>query len=81
MYDLKNLVIVDKSHGLTVLQVTADLVAGALEELLANCVASASITQKLDYSILSLYQDKLEAAMGNMNLPALPMGSAPEGLR
>lgn len=80
MYDLTNLVIVDKSYGLTVLQVTADLVAGALDELLANCAGSADITQKLDYSILSLYQDKLEAAMRNMSLPALPMKSPAESL-
>ena len=80
MYDLTNLVVVDSPFGLNVLQVTADLVAGALEELLHNCASGASITQKLDYSILSLYQDKLEAAIRDTSLPALPMPSATDSL-
>ena len=76
MYDLTNLVIVDNSFGLNVLQVTADLVAGALNELLANSAEGADITQKLDYSILTIYQDKLEAAIRNMGLPPLSIAAA-----
>ncbi|MGZ0783743.1 hypothetical protein DNK59_07665 [Pseudomonas sp. TKO26] len=81
MYDLTSLVIVDSPFGLNVLQVTADLVAGALDELLQNCAGGANITQKLDYSILSLYQDKLEAAIRDTSLPPLPMPSAADSLR
>ncbi|WP_025129926.1 hypothetical protein [Pseudomonas sp. PH1b] len=76
MYDLTNLVIVDNSFGLNVLQVTADLVAGALNELIASSAEGADITQKLDYSILTIYQDKLEAAIRNMGLPPLSIATA-----
>nr|BFD42512.1 hypothetical protein FFPRI1PSEUD_40110 [Pseudomonas sp. FFPRI_1] len=76
MYDLTNLVIVDNSFGLNVLQVTADLVAGALNELIASSAEGADITQKLDYSILTIYQDKLEAAIRNMGLPPLSIAAA-----
>ena len=80
MYDLTNLVMVDSRFGLNVLQVTADLVAGALDELLANCAGGANITQKLDYSILTIYQDKLAAAIHDMSLPPLSLTSAADSL-
>ncbi|ROL76580.1 hypothetical protein BLX41_14630 [Pseudomonas protegens] len=80
MYDLTNLVIVDSRFGLNVLQVTADLVAGALDELLANCAGGANITQKLDYSILTIYQDKLAAAIRDMSLPPLSSPSPTDSL-
>lgn len=80
MYDLTNLVIVDNRFGLNVLQVTADLVAGALDELLANCAGGAKITQKLDYSILTIYQDKLAAAIRDMGLPPLSLASPADSL-
>ncbi|QZI73173.1 hypothetical protein K5F93_13450 [Pseudomonas protegens] len=80
MYDLTNLVIVDNRFGLNVLQVTADLVDGALDELLANCAGGANITQKLDYSILTIYQDKLAAAIRDMSLPPLSLPSPADSL-
>ncbi|NBF04000.1 hypothetical protein GV819_17070 [Pseudomonas sp. Fl5BN2] len=80
MYDLTNLLIADSGFGINVLQVTAELVAGALNELLASSADGADISQKLDYSILTIYQDKLEAAIRDMSLPPLPVLSPANAL-
>lgn len=63
MYDLPNLIIADSRFGLAVLQVTADVVASALEDLIARSAAGFDITHQLDYSQLALYEDRLQAAL------------------
>ncbi|MDI2595373.1 hypothetical protein NYP20_12075 [Pseudomonas sp. N3-W] len=63
MLDLPNLIIADGGFGLSVLQVTADVVTNALEALIARSATGFDITHQLDYSQLALYEDRLQAAL------------------
>ncbi|KAF0866144.1 hypothetical protein [Pseudomonas sp. LD120] len=81
MYDLTSPLIADSSYGISVLKVTAELVADALNTLLINAADGADISQKLDYSILTIYQDKLESAIRDMSLPPLSTYSSSTALR
>jgi len=63
MSDFLNLVMTNSSFDLNVLQVTVEAVENALEDLVARSAAGFDITHQLDFSQLSLYEDRLQAVL------------------